>query len=126
ESSEKVLCREQKWRSSKPPVAKVKLGLDLEQHELSVIPEVDTPKSCSISFADKTDSVCGEFSPISTIGEFAYVKHYSHALHEEGRLPLNIANCEEQISTRSPKQSKQSSRLLQEVLLMTAENSYES
>ncbi|XP_054674059.1 centrosomal protein of 295 kDa isoform X3 [Grus americana] len=126
ELSEKVLCREQKWRSSKPPVAKVKLGLDLEQHELSVIPEVDTPKSCNISFAGKTDSVCGESSPISTIGEFPYVKHYSHALHEEGRSPLNIANYEEQISTRSPRQSKQSSRLLQEVLLMTAENSYDS
>ncbi|KAM6146456.1 centrosomal protein of 295 kDa isoform 2-T2 [Phoenicopterus ruber ruber] len=51
EQSEQVLCREQKWRSSKPPVAKVKLGLDLEQHELSIIPEVDTPKSCNISFA---------------------------------------------------------------------------
>lgn len=34
-------------------MAKVKLGLDLEQHELSVIPEVDTPKSCNISFAGK-------------------------------------------------------------------------
>ncbi|XP_075347213.1 centrosomal protein of 295 kDa isoform X1 [Mycteria americana] len=126
EQSEKVLCREQKWRSSKPPVAKVKLGLDLEQHELSVIPEVDTPKSCNISFADKTDSVGGESSPISTIGEFAYVKCYSHALHEEGRLPLSITNYKEQICNGSPRQSKQSSRLLQEVLLMTAENSYDS
>ncbi|XP_074716393.1 centrosomal protein of 295 kDa [Strix uralensis] len=126
EQSEKALCREQKWRSSKPPVAKVKLGLDLEQHELSVIPEVDTPKSCNISFSDKTDSVDGESSPISTIGEFAYVKHYSHALHEEGRLPLSITNYEEQISNGSPRQSKQSSRLLQQVLLMTAENSYDS
>lgn len=51
EQSEKVLWREQKWRSSKPPVTKVKLGLGLEQHELSVIPEVDTPKSCSLSLA---------------------------------------------------------------------------
>ncbi|XP_071411893.1 centrosomal protein of 295 kDa isoform X3 [Pithys albifrons albifrons] len=51
EQSEKVPCREQKWRSSKPPVTKVKLGLGLEQHELSVIPEVDTPRSCSLSFA---------------------------------------------------------------------------
>ncbi|NXX37505.1 CE295 protein, partial [Nicator chloris] len=51
DQSEKVLCREQKCRSSKPPVTKVKLGLGLEQHELSVIPEVDTPKSCSISLA---------------------------------------------------------------------------
>ncbi|XP_074773436.1 centrosomal protein of 295 kDa [Athene noctua] len=131
EQSEKALCREQKWRSSRPPVAKVKLGLDLEQHELSVIPEVDTPKSCNISFSDdlnsdKIDSVDEESSPISTIGEFANVKCYSHALREEGRLPSSITNYEEQISNGSPRQSKQSSRLLQQVLLMTAENSYDS
>ncbi|NXC75517.1 CE295 protein, partial [Anhinga anhinga] len=124
EQSEKALSREQKWRSSKPPVAKVKLGLDLEQHELSVIPEVDTPKSCNISFADKKDSVGGESSPISTTGEFAFVN--SHTVREEGRLPSSITNCEEQISSGSPRQSKQSSRLLQEVLLTTAENSYDS
>ncbi|NXT19471.1 CE295 protein, partial [Syrrhaptes paradoxus] len=125
EQSEKVLCREQKLRSSKPPVTKVKLGLNLEQHELSVIPEVDTPKSCNISFADKTDSV-GSKSPISTTGELAYMKRYSHAPHEEGRSPLSITNCEEQTSNGSPRQSKQSSRLLQEMLMMTAENSYDS
>uniref|UniRef100_A0A8C9U6B0 ALMS motif domain-containing protein n=1 Tax=Serinus canaria TaxID=9135 RepID=A0A8C9U6B0_SERCA len=54
EQPEKVLCREQKWRSSKPPVTKVKLGLGLEQHELSIIPEVDTPKSCNLSLAGIT------------------------------------------------------------------------
>ncbi|NWQ95367.1 CE295 protein, partial [Burhinus bistriatus] len=126
EQSEKVLCREQKWRSSKPPVAKVKLGLDLEQHELSIIPEVDTPKSCNISFADKTGSVGGESSPISTIAEFAYVKHCNHAFCEESRLPSSITNYKEQTSIGSPRQSKKSSRLLQEVLMMTAENSYDS
>ncbi|NWS66796.1 CE295 protein, partial [Crotophaga sulcirostris] len=125
EQSDKVLCREQKWRS-KPPVAKVKLGLDLKQHELSVIPEVDTPKSCSISFADKTDSVAGESSPISTTGELAYMKCYSRALCEESKLPLSITNYEERISNGSPNQSKHSSRLLQEVLMMAAENSYDS
>ncbi|KFP61096.1 Centrosomal protein KIAA1731, partial [Cariama cristata] len=126
EQSEKVLCREQKWRSSKPPVVKVKLGFDLEQHELSVIPEVDTPKSCNISFADKTDSLGGESSSISTVGEFAYVKRYRHALPEEGRLPSSITNYKEQITNGSPRQGKQSSRLLQEVLKMTPENSYDS
>ncbi|NXI89355.1 CE295 protein, partial [Psophia crepitans] len=126
EPSEEVLCRDKKWRSSKPPVAKVKLGLGLEQHELSVIPEVDTPKSCNISFADKTDSVDGESSPIPTIGEFERVKRCSHVLREEGRLPLNLANYKEQISTGSPRQSKQSGRLLQEMLLLTAENPYDS
>ncbi|NXL58688.1 CE295 protein, partial [Chordeiles acutipennis] len=108
EQSEKVLCREQKWRSSKPPVVKVKLGLDLEQHELSVIPEVDTPKSCNISFADKTDSLGGESSLILTLGEFLCVNPYSHALHEEGRLPSSVANYKEQISNGNPRQNKQS------------------
>ncbi|NXY46614.1 CE295 protein, partial [Ceuthmochares aereus] len=126
EQSEKVLCREQKWRSSKPPVTKVKLGLDLKQHELSVIPEVDTPKSCSISFAEKRDSVSGESSPVSTAVEFACVDRYSRALHEEDSLPLSITKYKERISNESPRQSKQSSRLLQEVLMMTAENSYDS
>ncbi|KAM4700368.1 centrosomal protein of 295 kDa [Discoglossus pictus] len=35
--------REQRLRSSKPPVTKTKLGSMLEQHELSAIQEVDTP-----------------------------------------------------------------------------------
>ncbi|NXK94650.1 CE295 protein, partial [Formicarius rufipectus] len=122
EQSEKVLCREQKWRSSKPPVTKVKLGLGLEQHELSVIPEIDTPKSCSLSFAD---SGGGEPSPISTTEEFACEKCCSHTLRE-GRLLLSIANYKEQISNGSPRQTKPSGRLLQELLRMAAETSYDS
>ncbi|XP_032063483.1 centrosomal protein of 295 kDa [Aythya fuligula] len=125
EQPEKVLHREQKWRSSKPPVTKVKLGLDLEQHELSVIPEVDTPRSCNISFAGKTDSVGEESSPMSTVGEFAYVKCYSPALRKDGRSPGSITSCEEQTSGESPRQRKQSG-LLQELLLMSAENSCDS
>ncbi|XP_073518175.1 uncharacterized protein [Phyllobates terribilis] len=35
--------REQKWRPSKPPVTKTKLGPFLQQHELSAIMEVETP-----------------------------------------------------------------------------------
>ncbi|NXC48380.1 CE295 protein, partial [Penelope pileata] len=124
EQPEKVLHREQKWRSSKPPVTKVKLGLGLEQHELSVIPEVDTPRSCSVSFAGKTDSVGGA-SPISTAGELAYMKRYGDALHEEDRLCGSITSYEEQISDESPRQSKQSG-LLREVLMLAAENSYDS
>lgn len=51
------------------------------------------------------------------------MKRYSHALHEEHRLPSRLTNDEEQIPNGIPKQSKQSSRLLQELLMMTAENS---
>ncbi|KFP83542.1 Centrosomal protein KIAA1731, partial [Apaloderma vittatum] len=126
DQTETVLCREQKRRSSKPPVAKVKLGLDLEQHELSVIPEVDTPKSCNVSFADKTGSVGGGSSPISTIGEFLHAKRYRRALPEAGSFHCSTASCDQQLSGGSPRQSKESSRLLREVLLLTAENSCDS
>ncbi|NXY28348.1 CE295 protein, partial [Pomatorhinus ruficollis] len=125
EQSEEVLCREQKWRSSKPPVTKVKLGLGLEQHELSVIPEVDTPKSCSLSLADKTDDGTGETSLISTSGKFACVKHHSHAVHE-GSFPLGITHYEGKASNGSPRQTSPSGRLLEELLMMAAETSYES
>ncbi|NXW54884.1 CE295 protein, partial [Eurystomus gularis] len=126
EQPERALCREQKRRSSKPPVTKVKLGLDLEQHELSVIPEVDTPKSSNISFADKTNYHGGEYSPVLALGELAYVKRHRCALREEGELPLSMTNYKEQICNGSLRQSKQSRRLLQEVLMMTAETSDDS
>ncbi|XP_051636303.1 centrosomal protein of 295 kDa isoform X2 [Manacus candei] len=125
EQSEKILCREQKWRSSKPPVTRVKLGLGLEQHELSIIPEIDTPKSCNLSFADKADYAGGEPSPVSTIGEFAHMKCYSPTFCE-GRLPLSITNYEEQTSNGSSRQTKPSGRLLQDLLMMAAETSYDS
>ncbi|XP_066031788.1 centrosomal protein of 295 kDa isoform X2 [Chamaea fasciata] len=125
EQSEKVLCREQKWRSSKPPVTKVKLGLGLEQHELSVIPELDTPKSCSLSLADKTDDGTGETSLISTSGKIACVKSHSHALHE-GSFPLGTTRYEGKVSNGSPRQTSPSGRLLEKLLLMAAETSYES
>ncbi|NXR67708.1 CE295 protein, partial [Rhadina sibilatrix] len=125
EQSEKVLCREQKLRSSKPPVTKVKLGLGLQQHELSVIPEVDTPKSRSLSLADKTGGGSGEASLISTSGEFACLKCHSHALHE-GTFPLGITHYEGKASNGSPRQTHPSGRLLEELLMMAAETSFES
>ncbi|NXQ38261.1 CE295 protein, partial [Catharus fuscescens] len=125
EQSEKVLCKEQKLRSSKPPVTKVKLGLGLRQHELSIIPEVDTPKSCSLSLADKTDDGTGQTSSLSMSGEFACVKRHSPALHE-GTFPLGITNYEGKASSESPKQTNPSGRLLQELLMMAAETSYDS
>uniref|UniRef100_A0A8C9AJ44 Centrosomal protein 295 n=1 Tax=Prolemur simus TaxID=1328070 RepID=A0A8C9AJ44_PROSS len=42
-------------RSSKPPVAKVKCGLDLNQHELSAIQEVESPASGRTSILGKLD-----------------------------------------------------------------------
>ncbi|NWR13973.1 CE295 protein, partial [Emberiza fucata] len=125
EQPEKVLCREQKWRSSKPPVTKVKLGLGLEQHELSVIPEVDTPKNCSLSLSDKTDGGFRETAQTSASGEFACVKRHSHALHE-GIFPSGIASYEGKASNENPRQTNPPGRLLRELLMMAAETSCES
>ncbi|KFV86070.1 hypothetical protein N308_11861, partial [Struthio camelus australis] len=117
EQPKKFEYKEQKWRSSRPPLTKVRLGLDLEQHELSVIPEIDTPRSCNISFEDKVDSAGGESSPISAVGESACVSCYNRAVHKDGRLPGSVTNREEQIPSESPRENKQSSRLLKEILM---------
>ncbi|KAM8816807.1 centrosomal protein of 295 kDa [Rhynchonycteris naso] len=49
------LSRDLGGRTSKPPVAKVKCGLDLNQHELSAIQEVDSPGSGRPSILDTPD-----------------------------------------------------------------------
>ncbi|XP_048201585.1 centrosomal protein of 295 kDa [Perognathus longimembris pacificus] len=49
EHLDKELCK----RASKPPVAKVKCGLNLNQHELSAIQEIESPVSGRTSIPDK-------------------------------------------------------------------------
>ncbi|KAF6102673.1 centrosomal protein 295 [Phyllostomus discolor] len=49
------LIQELGRRASKPPVAKVKCGLDLNQHELSAIQEVESPASGRPSILGKPD-----------------------------------------------------------------------
>ncbi|KAJ6664917.1 hypothetical protein lerEdw1_005889 [Lerista edwardsae] len=75
---------EQKWRtSSKPPLTKVKLGLDLEQHELSVIPELDTPRSSRFSATGYRESLGGDTVLSSDVGELQSSKCPTDSLHEE-------------------------------------------
>lgn len=47
------LGKELNGRASKPPVSKVKCGLDLNQHELSTIQEVESPASGRTSMPGK-------------------------------------------------------------------------
>ncbi|MEJ1272761.1 centrosomal protein 295 [Cricetulus griseus] len=49
------LGKELSGRASKPPVSKVKCGLDLNQHELSTIQEVESPASGRTSMPGKSD-----------------------------------------------------------------------
>ncbi|XP_052045044.1 centrosomal protein of 295 kDa isoform X7 [Apodemus sylvaticus] len=53
ERSGESLGKELSGRASKPPVSKVKCVLDLNQHELSTIQEVESPASCRISMPGK-------------------------------------------------------------------------
>uniref|UniRef100_A0A8D1YZ80 ALMS motif domain-containing protein n=1 Tax=Sus scrofa TaxID=9823 RepID=A0A8D1YZ80_PIG len=68
------LDRELGRRSSKPPVAKVKCGLDLNQHELSAIQEVESPASGRISILVKVKEAVVENHAV-----------FSHAVEEEER-----------------------------------------
>ncbi|XP_065263797.1 centrosomal protein of 295 kDa [Emys orbicularis] len=123
EQSQRILGREQRWRTSKPPLAKIKLGLDLEQHELSVIPELDTPRSGKVSFTDKTDSVSGEASLISSVEELVSGVCNSESVHEE--RDLSIANCKEQGSSENPRYTNQLSSSWHERLMVDASSSHE-
>ncbi|XP_052608740.1 centrosomal protein of 295 kDa isoform X7 [Peromyscus californicus insignis] len=53
--SSESLGKELNGRASKPPVSKVKCGLDLNQHELSTIQEVESPASGRTSMPGKRD-----------------------------------------------------------------------
>ncbi|CAM4351233.1 unnamed protein product [Lepidochelys olivacea] len=123
EQSQRILGREQRWQTSKPPLAKIKLGLDLEQHELSVIPELDTPRSGKVSFTDKTDSVGGEASLISSVEDLMSGMCNSESVHEE--RDLSIGNCKVQDSNENPRYTNQLSSSWHERLVVDASSSHE-
>uniref|UniRef100_A0A8D0HGE6 Centrosomal protein of 295 kDa n=1 Tax=Sphenodon punctatus TaxID=8508 RepID=A0A8D0HGE6_SPHPU len=116
ELSQRILGREHEWRPSKPPLTKVKFGLDLEQHELSVIPEMDTPKSGRISAADNPDFVTGDGFHISTTDDRESSKCRRESPPEE--LSRITASLNKQRSPESPKGSNQLSSSWHEKLMV--------
>nr|XP_056714832.1 centrosomal protein of 295 kDa [Euleptes europaea] len=95
--------REPKWRPSKPPLAKVRLGLDLEQHELSAIPELDTPRSSWLSGTGYRESLTGDPSFTSHAGELQSTSHPDESLHEETDILRITADAKEQSSSETPR-----------------------
>ncbi|XP_029458181.1 centrosomal protein of 295 kDa isoform X2 [Rhinatrema bivittatum] len=69
DESQSVLGREQRWRPLKPPVTKTKQGLILEPHELSTIPEMDSPRSGRPSAVGSMNAVGGESSLLSAVSD---------------------------------------------------------
>ncbi|KAG9491288.1 hypothetical protein GDO78_000010 [Eleutherodactylus coqui] len=65
--------RDQKWRPSKPPVTKTKLGPFLQQHELSAILEVETPSASfrrsSTGVPELKENQPGKVEPIGSTGQ---------------------------------------------------------
>ncbi|XP_062983214.1 centrosomal protein of 295 kDa isoform X2 [Elgaria multicarinata webbii] len=96
--------REQKWRLSKPPLAKVKLGLDLEQHELSIIPELDTPRSGRLSTTGYRESFTGEVFLPSSVDKWQSSKSPNESLHEETDILRITADGEEHSSSENQDQ----------------------
>ncbi|XP_006018699.1 centrosomal protein of 295 kDa [Alligator sinensis] len=122
EQSQRIPIREQKCRTSKPPLAKIKLGLNLEQHELSVIPEVDTPRSWNVSLAGKPDSPGEETSFFGTEGELTSNMCSHESLNEERDLSRVLASSKEQSSNDSLRQSEQSSSSWHELQMVDGES----
>ncbi|XP_066478490.1 centrosomal protein of 295 kDa [Tiliqua scincoides] len=93
--------KEGKWRTSKPPLTKVKLGLNLEQHELSVIPELDTPRSGRLSAPGYTESFAGDTFLTSDVSEMQSSRHPTDSLHEEPDIVGIAPDAKEQSSSES-------------------------
>ncbi|XP_038618029.1 centrosomal protein of 295 kDa isoform X2 [Tachyglossus aculeatus] len=97
------------WRPSKPPLARVKLGLALEQHELSAIQEVESPRSGRVSAAGESDSV-EEASFESVLGAFESSKPTETTPDERN---ATRSPSQEQSGQGSPPESGQSSPFMQ-------------
>ncbi|XP_044297412.1 centrosomal protein of 295 kDa isoform X2 [Varanus komodoensis] len=98
--------REQRWRPSKPPLAKVKLGLDLEQHELSIIPELDTPRSGRLSTTGCIESFTGDICLTSSADRWLSKEGTNESLHEETDILRITADDKEHVSSENEDQSQ--------------------
>ncbi|XP_028581887.2 centrosomal protein of 295 kDa isoform X3 [Podarcis muralis] len=96
--------REQTWRLSKPPLSKIKLGLDLEQHELSVIPELDTPRSGRLSSTGYREPLTGDTCLASRAHKWQSSISLDEDLHEETDLLRITADGQEPSSDESEMQ----------------------
>ncbi|XP_056650475.1 centrosomal protein of 295 kDa isoform X10 [Monodelphis domestica] len=80
--------REQRQRLSKPPVAKIRSRLDLNQHELSTIQEVESPKSGRVYTREKRECY-GEVASKSTLSDLDSSKFEETV--DQGRDPIRIS-----------------------------------
>ncbi|XP_062830612.1 centrosomal protein of 295 kDa isoform X2 [Anolis carolinensis] len=96
--------KEQKWTLSKPPLAKVKLGFDLEQHELSVIPELDTPRSIRLSATGYRESLTEDIFPTSKFYQLEGNASPPDSHHEEADILRIIAGDKKETSGTSQDQ----------------------
>ncbi|XP_063161991.1 centrosomal protein of 295 kDa [Candoia aspera] len=83
--------REEKQRLSKPPLVKVKPGLELEQHELSAIQELDTPKSDRFSSTGYKQRLTGDIFLTPKIDKLQSSKSPTESLQEEINLLRTIS-----------------------------------
>ncbi|XP_078513089.1 centrosomal protein of 295 kDa isoform X2 [Lissotriton helveticus] len=113
-----LLGREHKWRPSKPPVTKIKVGPVLEQHELSAIQEIESPKSSRLSFTGRKDltSSPGQTSFMSLVCDPSYSKSSSDASHSDTNLSRVSTSTKDHSSGDSNSSSKSSGLSWREML----------
>ncbi|XP_069058539.1 centrosomal protein of 295 kDa isoform X1 [Pleurodeles waltl] len=121
-----LLGKEHKWRPSKPPVTKIKLGPVLEQHELSAIQEIESPKSGRLSITGRKDltSSSDKASFLSLVCDPSYSESSSDASHSDINLSRVSTNTKDHSSRDSTSSSKNSSLSWREMLTRESASSH--
>ncbi|XP_070605708.1 centrosomal protein of 295 kDa isoform X2 [Erythrolamprus reginae] len=107
EPFQSIWTREEKQRLSKPPLVRIKPGLDLEQHELSAIQELDTPRSdrfSSIEISGYKEHLTGDIFLTPQIDKLQPSKSPIESILEEEDLlrTISMADDKELDSAQSP------------------------
>ncbi|XP_027705166.1 centrosomal protein of 295 kDa isoform X3 [Vombatus ursinus] len=84
--------RELRQRLSKPPVAKIRSGLDLNQHELSAIQEVESPKSGRASIREKRECY-REAASKSASGDLDSSNHEETIDQDRDPVRISVSQC---------------------------------
>ncbi|XP_069495389.1 centrosomal protein of 295 kDa isoform X2 [Ambystoma mexicanum] len=122
---QRLLGREHKLRPSKPPVTKIKLGPVLEQHELSAIQEIESPRSSRPSFTGVKDVSSSSSQPsfLSMVCDPNYSKSSSDTSHRD----FGLSRVSTSIDRSSGESSSGSSRLSwREMLTLETASSHSS
>ncbi|XP_074072554.1 centrosomal protein of 295 kDa isoform X3 [Macrotis lagotis] len=85
--------KELRLRLSKPPLAKIRSGLDLNQHELSVIQEVESPKSGRTTSTREKRECYRETASKSASSDLDSSNHEETVSHHRDPGRISVSQC---------------------------------